>query len=137
MTMTIQELDQAIRELIRSIYKAEYVGSLKIKELKDGYDLALGFNHTENPIHIAASLTAVKFLKYVEEELKNRRFANNEYYSYRRQEMYQPECLHCLEMKPSTKPTPQPTPEEDIEVLSSSDGYILVSQDGYILVSND
>lgn len=73
--MTEPELEQVIREYLTDIYKAEYIGKIKIEKLIPyGYQISLGMNTPECPDIIYAELKDKEFLKFLKEELKHRRF---------------------------------------------------------------
>lgn len=75
-------LDQAIRELIFKVYGECYIGKLKIKQLDHGgYDLILGLDVDEKPLHIAADYEWNDFLKYIEQELRSRHLHTTKYYT--------------------------------------------------------
>jgi hypothetical protein len=55
MILIMEQLKQAILESIGEIYKKCYIGPLKITKFKSGgYDVAIGLDCEEKPIHIAA-----------------------------------------------------------------------------------
>lgn len=73
--MTIQDLEQVIQEYFLSIYKKRYIGKLNIQKLDPvGYCIQLGMDHPDKPITIYAELEDSKFLKFLKQELKNKRF---------------------------------------------------------------
>lgn len=73
--MTIQELEQVTREYLMDIYKAEYVGKLKVIKLCPiGYEIQLGMNTPECPDIIYAELEDDEFLEFLKNELQHRRF---------------------------------------------------------------
>lgn len=89
--MTEQELEQAILEQFRDIYKAEYLGKLKVRKLHPcGYEVQLGMNTPECPDIIYAELEDRKFLEFIKNELKHRRF-NTIFYGKLNKTMA-PEC---------------------------------------------
>lgn len=71
--MTEQELEQVIHEYLLDIYDAYYIGKLKVKKLPVGYEVRLGMNTPECPYIIYAELEDEKFLKFLREELRNRK----------------------------------------------------------------
>lgn len=88
--MTLQELEQAIRDMLLSIYKKLYTGRLSVKETfytfpgsdpeHIGYVLKLGLNKDEKPLAIAYECdTPEEFLKYIEKELKERSLTRTKY----------------------------------------------------------
>lgn len=73
--MTTTELEQVIREYIRTIYKKEYIGKIDIQKIDpQGYSIKLGMLTPERPMTIYAELEDKAFLKFLKEELKARRF---------------------------------------------------------------
>ena len=73
--MTTTELEQVIREYIRTIYKKEYIGKIDIQKIDpQGYSIKLGMLTPERPMTICAELEDKAFLKFLKEELKARRF---------------------------------------------------------------
>lgn len=76
------EYDRVIRELIYKVYGELYIGKLKVKKLDTGgYDLILGLDVDEKPLHIAADLEWEEFLKYLEQELRSRHLHTTKYYT--------------------------------------------------------
>ncbi len=72
--MTEQELEQVIQEYLLDIYKAKYIGKLKVKKLLPfGYQVSLGMNTPECPYIIYAELKDKEFLKFLREELRQRK----------------------------------------------------------------
>lgn len=72
--MTEQELEQVIQEYLLDIYKAKYIGKLKVKKLFPfGYQVSLGMNTPECPYIIYAELKDKEFLKFLREELRQRK----------------------------------------------------------------
>ncbi len=73
--MKIQELEQVIRDYILDIYNKHYIGKINIQKLNPyGYCVKLGMNTPNQPITIYAELKDKDFLKFIKEDLKNRRF---------------------------------------------------------------
>ncbi len=73
--MTTIELEQVIRDYIMDIYKKQYIGKIKIQKMDPvGYHIQLGMDRPEQPTVIYAELEDKKFLKFLREELKARRF---------------------------------------------------------------
>ena len=74
--MTVQELEQAIRDIIRNVYCSEYCGRLILKIKEDcgikSYNLILGLNNVDKPLVISCQGHDAFFLKYVEKELRSR-----------------------------------------------------------------
>lgn len=73
--MSTQELEQVIQDYILEIYHKKYIGKIKVIKLDPiGYCIKLGMDVNYQPITIYAELEDCKFLKFLREELKNRRF---------------------------------------------------------------
>lgn len=73
--MTIQDLEQVIHEYFLDIYHKKYIGKLDIKKLNPiGYCVKLGMDVINKPITIYAELDDSTFLKFLKQELKDRRF---------------------------------------------------------------
>lgn len=73
--MTIQELEQVIQEYILDIYHKKYIGKIDIKKLDPiGYCIKLGMDRVYQPAVIYAELEDSKFLKFLRQEIKDRRF---------------------------------------------------------------
>lgn len=73
--MTITELEQVIRDYILDIYKKEYKGNIHIKKLNPvGYSIQLELSMRNKPITIYAELEDKPFLKFLRQELKDKRF---------------------------------------------------------------
>lgn len=73
--MTTTELEQVIREYIRDIYNKEYIGKLDIQKLNPkGYYIKFGLDRPYQPLVIYAELEDSKFLKFLKQELKDKRF---------------------------------------------------------------
>ena len=56
-----------------------YIGSLVINKLPNGFDIAIGFNHRETPMHIIAELDDENFIPFFKKELKRSRLNHNQY----------------------------------------------------------
>lgn len=73
--MTTTELEQVIREYILDIYNKEYIGKLSIQKLNPvGYYIKFGLDRPDQPLVIYAELEDSKFLKFLRQELKDKRF---------------------------------------------------------------
>lgn len=73
--MTIQELEQVIQDYLKDIYHKKYIGKLDIKKLDPiGYCIKFGMDRNYQPTTIYAELEDNKFLKFLKQELKDRRF---------------------------------------------------------------
>lgn len=75
--MTMEDLEQAVLDIVRKAYCREYVGKLKVSELKDGnnvvgYHLTLGLNNIDKPVTINIEGSTEVFLKGIEQELRKR-----------------------------------------------------------------
>lgn len=69
--MTEQELEQVTREYMLDIYKAEYIGKMKVEKVQPfGYLIKLGLNTPECPYIIYAELKDKEFLEFLREQLK-------------------------------------------------------------------
>lgn len=89
--MTTHDIEQAIRDLIKTIYCREYQGVLKVHETTYkfpgeepehiGYRMDLGLNKDEKPLSIACDGTAEEFLQFIEKELKERSLIRTEYFT--------------------------------------------------------
>ena len=79
------QLEEEVRTVIEDIYKAKYIGALQITYILDGevqlgYKLRLGMNKDERPLYIAFEGNKEEFIKYLQQELRNRRLAETEFY---------------------------------------------------------
>lgn len=73
--MTVQDLEQVIQEYFLDIYKKKYIGKMEIQKLDPiGYSIKLGMDHPAQPTTIYAELEDKAFLKFLKQELKDRRF---------------------------------------------------------------
>lgn len=69
------KLKNEILALIQKIYCAKYIGTLEVyRSISSGIIVRFGLNCNEKPIYIAAELPDDKFLKYMEKEIRSRRF---------------------------------------------------------------
>lgn len=78
-------LEEEVRTVIETMYKAKYVGTLQVLPMLDGetqlgYKLRLGMNKDERPIYIAFEGDKDGFIKYLKQELRIRRLAETEFY---------------------------------------------------------
>mgnify|MGYP000628799032 CR=1 FL=1 len=79
--MTTEELKNCILELIEMLYHKRYIGKLWVTKLEPvGYKVVFGLNNVERPITISAEMHDKPFLKFVKDELLNRRFDKVEYF---------------------------------------------------------
>lgn len=73
--MSIQDIEQATLEFIRDIYKKEYIGRLEVEKINPiGYIVSLYPQGYYVPTVIYAELEDDKFLKYLRDEIRNRKF---------------------------------------------------------------
>ena len=78
----LTETEQVILESIRKIYCKDYTGTLDVYELEPvGYKVRLGIQNDERPITIMAELPLKKFIKFFEEELRQRHLHDVHYYT--------------------------------------------------------
>lgn len=69
------ELEQVIRELIRDIYKKEYLGKIHINKLNPiGYSIKLDLGIRNKPVTIYAELEGEQLYSFLKQEIKDRRF---------------------------------------------------------------
>ena len=72
--MTVQDLEQVIQEYILDIYKKKYTGKIEIQKLNPiGYSIKLGMDTPNKPVTIYGELEDKAFLKFLKQELKDRR----------------------------------------------------------------
>ena len=73
--MQEQELIAKIRDYIKSIYSAEYVGYLNVEKLNPGYKFSIGIPSYMCPTTFAIDCeTDDEFLEYVYSELRSRNY---------------------------------------------------------------
>lgn len=73
--MTISDLKQVTLDIISEIYHKNYIGILDVQKLDPiGYCIKLGMNTPYQPITIYAELNDADFLKFLRQEIKDRRF---------------------------------------------------------------
>ena len=73
--MTTLELEQVIRDYLLDIYKKKYTGKMYITKLNPvGYSIQLELSMRNKPITIYAELEDKAFLKFLKQELKDKRF---------------------------------------------------------------
>ena len=72
----MNDMEQAILDIIESKYKCKYTGHIKVTKLGKGgtgYKVIIDLDNPDKPmIQISADLTAEDFLKFVEQELVSR-----------------------------------------------------------------
>lgn len=79
--MTETELEQAIRDYIVTLYKACYIGWLKVEKFNPGYRLSLGIPSYMFPTTVAGDwATDADFLNYVYEDLRVRNYMRVYFY---------------------------------------------------------
>jgi hypothetical protein len=67
---------------MRELYEMEFVGNIKIEDLDPtGYKISFNFNQSENPVVIISDLPDEKFLPFIKEEIRSRKFHRVKYYS--------------------------------------------------------
>ena len=73
--MTITELEQVIQDYFQDIYHKRYIGKIYIEKLNPvGYYIKFGMDRPFQPTVIYAELEDQKFLKFLKDDLKSRRF---------------------------------------------------------------
>ena len=73
--MTENELTQEILDYIRTLYKADYVGYIKVLKEDGIYSLALGIPSWMTKTNIIMSTDSdEEFLAYIKEELRTRNY---------------------------------------------------------------
>lgn len=103
--MTLQELEVAIRDLFKQIYHKEYVAKLKLKELQTaegthrGYKLTLGMNNIDKPLIISFEGGEVAYLKFLRQELRDRRLGDTHYFLGYKQYNGLESCNECTEQE--------------------------------------
>ena len=82
-----QELEKKIHDFIIKVYKSKYIGRLEVLIDEGMYTLVLGVPSPDFPTRISLQTDKPEeFLKYVEEELKNRNYMRVYYYNVKRKE---------------------------------------------------
>ena len=72
--MSIQDLERVIHQYILDIYHKKYIGKLDVQKLDPiGYSIKLGMDTPYQPVTIYAEMEDKPFLKFLKQELKNRR----------------------------------------------------------------
>ena len=67
---------------MRDIYKAEYIGKLRIEDLDPvGYKISFYLDNSEYPLVIIADLPDEEFLPFIREELRSRKLVKTKYFS--------------------------------------------------------
>lgn len=99
--MTLQELEVAIKDLFKQIYDKEYVAKLKLEVLYTtngehrGYKLTLGMNNVDNPLIISFEGAEAAFLKFLRQELRDRRLGDTHYFLGYKQYNGLESCNEC------------------------------------------
>lgn len=99
--MTLQGLEVAIKDLFKQIYSKEYVGKLKLEELLTtegdhrGYKLTLGMNNVDKPLIISFEGTDKAYLKFLRQELRDRRLGDTHYFLGYKQYNKLDNCNEC------------------------------------------
>ena len=79
--MTNDELKQTILCLIEQLYNKKYIGKLWIKNLTPiGYQIKFGINNDDKPLVISAELPEDEFIKFMKNELRERRLDYVKYF---------------------------------------------------------
>lgn len=77
------ELEQAIRDYIKSFYKAEYIGLLEVNELNPGFEFRIGLPSYVTPTTISSDHERGEdFLEYIKLELRSRNYMRANYFKY-------------------------------------------------------
>ena len=81
---------------MRELYEMEFVGDIKIENLDPvGYKVSFNFNQSENPVVIISDLPDEKFLPFIKEEIRSRKFQKVKYYSASK--LPPEQVKHCYE----------------------------------------
>ena len=79
--MTHTDLKQVILDCIRQLYKMEFIGEIKIKNLDPiGYKVSLNLDRSENPLVLIADLPDEEFLDFIKEEIRSRKLHKVKHY---------------------------------------------------------
>lgn len=79
--MNDQELTQAIRDYIKSLYSANYNGYLKAEKVDSEYKMSIGVPSYMFPTVIAGNFDSDEdFLNYIYEELRTRNYMKQDHY---------------------------------------------------------
>ena len=80
----MNEMEEAILNIIENKYKCKYNGGIKVTKLGkgwEGYKLVLDLGNPDiRPINISADLNAEDFLKFIEKELNSRQLQRVKYF---------------------------------------------------------
>ena len=87
--MQIQDIEQATLEFIKDFYKKEYTGKIEVKKLEPkGYSVTLFLQGRYVPTTFYAELDDDKFLKYLREEIRNKKYHLQWYGELNKREPY-------------------------------------------------
>lgn len=80
-TQDIDKLKKEILAYIEQTYKKKYVGDLNVNIIKPyGYQVTFGLNVPEKPLVISAQLDYCSFLKFIKQEIHDRRMDMVKYF---------------------------------------------------------
>lgn len=66
---------------MRQLYKAEYIGGIKIEDLDPvGYKVCFYLDNEQYPLAIIADLPDEEFLPFIKEELRSRKLVKTKYF---------------------------------------------------------
>ncbi len=72
--MNTEEIKQKILSLIEEIYKKKYIGKLWVRKMTPiGFQAKFGLNNDDKPLVITAELSDKDFIKFMRQELIDRR----------------------------------------------------------------
>lgn len=98
--MTEDEMKKAILCLIRKVYCKEYIGTLRLWKINpNGWVVRLGMNNDDKPIVISAELPDEKFLRYFEQELRDRNWDCSKWFIGVKSYPYHPTDPSCKQKK--------------------------------------
>lgn len=75
--MTTTELEAVIREIMKNIYKADYIGKLMVVKEPKGFLIKLGIPTPETPIILYSELEGEQLIKFLEKDLRDRNISPN------------------------------------------------------------
>ena len=78
----MNEMEQAVLDMIERRYKKKYIGGIEVKQLvSGGYVLKLDLGNPDvKVIQLSADLDAEDFLKYIEQELISRQLCKVQFF---------------------------------------------------------
>lgn len=80
--MTHQDLKQVILDYFRTTYEVEFIGKLEIEDLyPTGYKVKLYLDNDYYPVVIISDLPDEKFIPFIKEELRSRKFHKTQYFA--------------------------------------------------------